>query len=112
MICWKHYHTPGSISEAISLLNGYDGRARVIGGGTAPLLEIQQGRKAPAEAMVDPSRIPGLDQIREEDGYLVIGCAVTHTRIVRDARIIRQGTMPCPPVTARWVCWCWAGTSR
>ena len=57
--CWKHYHTPESLDEAIELLNRYDGRAQVIGGGTDLLLEIQQGRKPPVEAMVDPSRIAG-----------------------------------------------------
>ncbi len=92
MICWKQYHTPASIEEAIALLNTYDGRARVIGGGTDLLLEIQQGRKPPVEAMVDPSRISVLGEIREDDGHFVIGCAVTHTQIVRDPRIVRHGT--------------------
>lgn len=91
MICWNQYHTPASIDEAIALLNAYDGRARVIGGGTDLLLEIQQGRKPPVDAMVDPSRIPGLDEIREQGGYVVIGCAVTHSRIVRDPLIARHG---------------------
>jgi CO/xanthine dehydrogenase FAD-binding subunit len=90
--CWKHYHTPGSLDEAIELLNRYDGRAQVIGGGTDLLLEIQQGRKPPAEAMVDPSRIAGLGEISQDAEYIVIGCAVTHAQIVRDQRIIQHGT--------------------
>jgi CO/xanthine dehydrogenase FAD-binding subunit len=90
--CWKHYHTPGSLDEAIELLNRYDGRAQVIGGGTDLLLEIQQGQKPPVEAMVDPSRITGLGEITQDDGHIVIGCAVTHSRIVRDQRIIQHGT--------------------
>jgi carbon-monoxide dehydrogenase medium subunit len=92
MICWNHYHTPHSIDEAIALLERYAGRAQVIGGGTDLLLEIQQGRKPPVEAMVDPSRITGLDQISMDREHIVIGCAVTHSRIVRDPRIIRHGT--------------------
>jgi len=89
--CWNHYHTPGSVSEAIDLLDRYDGRARVIGGGTDLLLEIQQGRKPPAEAMVDTSRISGLGKIAMEEGHIVVGCAVTHTQIIGDGLITRHG---------------------
>jgi len=92
MICWNHYHTPDSVEQAIELLNRYEGRAQVIGGGTDLLLEIQQGLKPPVEAMVDPSRIAGLDGISQDEEHIVIGCAVTHTRIIRDERIVQQGT--------------------
>jgi carbon-monoxide dehydrogenase medium subunit len=91
-ICWQHYHTPATVDEAVSLLNRYDGRAQVIGGGTDLLLEIQQGRKPAVEAMVDPSRIAGLGEISQDGETIVIGCAVTHSRIIADERIVRQGT--------------------
>jgi carbon-monoxide dehydrogenase medium subunit len=90
--CWQHYHTPGTVDEAIELLNRYDGRAQVIGGGTDLLLEIQQGRKPAVAAMVDPSRIAGLGDISEDAGQIVIGCAVTHSQIIGDERIVRHGT--------------------
>ena len=73
------------------LLKHYDGRARVVGGGTDILLDIQQGRSPAMEAMVDTSRLTGLDRIAKEDGHIVIGCAVTHTQIVRDESIRRFG---------------------
>ena len=73
-------------------LNHYDGRAQVLGGGTDLLLEIQQGSRPPVEAVVDPCRIKGLDRISMDDDHIVIGCAVTHTQIVNDQRIIRHGT--------------------
>jgi len=73
------------------LLRHYEGRARVIGGGTDLLLEIQQGRDSVVASMVDTSRISGLDQISHEDGYIVIGCAVTHTQIVQNEFINRSG---------------------
>jgi len=73
-------------------LSHYDGHARVIGGGTDLLLEIQQGHSPVVEAMVDTSRISGLDRITIEDEHIVIGCAVTHTQIVHDETIIRHGT--------------------
>lgn len=91
-ICWNNYHTPQSIEEAVQWLTHYDGRARVIGGGTDLLLEIQQGQSPVEEAMVDTSRIAGLDHISHEDGHIVIGCAVTHTQIVHADPIINHGT--------------------
>ncbi len=83
---------PQTVEEAIGWLNHYNGSARVIGGGTDLFLEIQQGQSPVVEAMVDTSRITGLNGIFEEEGYIVIGCAVTHTQIVHDERIIRAGT--------------------
>lgn len=74
------------------MLEHYDGRARVVGGGTDLLLEIQQGHSPAVEAMVDTSRITGLDRISEENGDIVIGCAVTHTQIVRDRNIGHGGS--------------------
>ena len=90
MALWQHYHLPQSVEEAIELLSRYHGRARVVGGGTDLILEMQQGRHPPLEALVDLSRIPGLDRITEEGPYLIIGAAVTHAQIVADPRI-RQG---------------------
>jgi hypothetical protein len=34
MTLWKHYHLPHTVEEAVELLEGYAGRARVVGGGT------------------------------------------------------------------------------
>jgi len=80
------------MDEAVRLLKHYDGCARVLGGGTDLLLDIQQGRSPVVEAMLDTSRISGLDRISKEDGYIVIGCAVTHTQIVQDESIRRYGS--------------------
>lgn len=92
MAYWKHYHTPKTVKEAVDTLATYGGQATLIGGGTDMLLEIQQGHRPPVEALVDPTKIQGLDQITEEEGWIVIGCGVTHTQIVRDERIRSRGT--------------------
>jgi len=89
---WNHYHTPASVAEAVALLQRYDGKARVIGGGTDLLVEIRRGLIRPVEAIVDASRIDGLASITQDDDYIVIGCGVTHTEIISDKRIIRHGT--------------------
>ena len=92
MAYWENYYTPGSVREAVDLLHRYHGDARIIGGGTDLLLEIQQGHREGVKALVDLSKIPGLDKIREEDGYFVVGAGVTHTQIVEDPRMIRHAT--------------------
>ena len=84
---WRNYHTPATVDAAIELLQHYDDGARVIGGGTDFLVETRRGLHRPSEAIVDATRIEGLDRITEEDGYIVIGCGVTHSRIVADRRI-------------------------
>ena len=89
---WDSYHTPGSVAEALELLQHYDGRARVVGGGTDLLVEIRRGLRRPFEAMVDVSGIAGLGSISHTQDYIVIGCGVTHTQIVSDAGIVRHGT--------------------
>ena len=89
---WESYHTPESVEDALELLRHYDGRARVVGGGTDLLVEIRRGLRRPFEAMVDVTRIAGLDRIDEVEDYIVIGCGVTHARIIGDQRIVRHGT--------------------
>jgi CO/xanthine dehydrogenase FAD-binding subunit len=92
MTHWQNYHTPDSIEEAINLLAQYNGQARVVGGGTDLILEMQQGHRPPVAALVDVTQISGLNEITEEDGYIVIGAGVTHSQIVADERIVQHGT--------------------
>ena len=89
---WERYYTPTSVTEALEILQRYDGQARVIGGGTDLLVETRRGLHRPVQAMVDVTHIDGLGSIEEEGDYIVIGCGVTHTQIVRDPRIARWGT--------------------
>jgi hypothetical protein len=63
MTSWKNYHSPTSVEEAIAVLQSYDGRARVIGGGTDLLVESRRGLRRPFEAIVDASGIAGLNTI-------------------------------------------------
>jgi CO/xanthine dehydrogenase FAD-binding subunit len=88
---WAQYYTPATLAEALEILRRYDGQARVVGGGTDLLVETRRGLHRPVEAMVDVTRIDGLNAITTEDRYIIIGCGVTHARIVRNTRIIEHG---------------------
>jgi len=41
---------------------------------------------------VDASRIPDLNTIDKDGDYIVIGCGVTHSQIIKDALIVKYGT--------------------
>jgi carbon-monoxide dehydrogenase medium subunit len=66
------YHAPGSLAEAVALLGRYGDQAKVLSGGQSllPLLKLRMGA---AGHLVDIGRIPGLEYIKEEGGFLKIG---------------------------------------
>jgi carbon-monoxide dehydrogenase medium subunit len=93
MFGWKHYHSPSSIDEALSLLARYQGQAEVIAGGTDLILELRHGNHSPVEALVDVTHIPELVGINSSPGESVtIGAAVTHTQIVQSGLLARRAT--------------------
>ena len=79
------YHAPGSLDEALSLLESLDD-AKVMSGGQS-LLPMLKLRLASPANIVDIGRIPGLDSINEEGGYLRIGALVTETALEEDATV-------------------------
>jgi len=76
---WEDYYRPSSISEALNLLEQYKGDAKIIAGGTDVLVQIRHKQLSP-RVIVDITRIPGLDQIREEQGIIKVGALVTHSQ--------------------------------
>jgi carbon-monoxide dehydrogenase medium subunit len=92
MTLWQHYHRPSTVAAALAHLAAYDGRARVISGGTDLLLEMQQGHKPPVTALVDVSAIPEMTTITLTDGWLEVGAAATHTQIVNNPLIHQHAT--------------------
>ena len=66
------YHAPKTLAEAIALLQQHGDQAKVLSGGQSllPLLKLRVGA---AGHLIDIGRIPGLEYIKEEDGFLKIG---------------------------------------
>ncbi|WP_162909838.1 FAD binding domain-containing protein [Aggregatilinea lenta] len=92
MSLWNHYYTPTSVDDALALLAQYEGRARVIAGGTDLLLDIRQGHMAPPDALIDVTRIQGFDDVRQDGDTLFLGAGVTHTQIVQSSVITARAT--------------------
>jgi CO/xanthine dehydrogenase FAD-binding subunit len=77
---WQAYEIAASVDEALSTLARYDGRARLIAGGTDLVIELQEG-KLGVDCLVDVARIPGLDQIEQRGDRIVLGSNVTFRQI-------------------------------
>jgi len=80
------YYLPQSVPEALEILAKHNGQAAIIAGGTDILLDIHEGKKA-FSALVDISRIPKLQSIQEENGFLRLGAAVTHSQANRSTLV-------------------------
>src|SRR5262245_4715663 len=70
------YEAPSSLGEAVALLTGEPGDARVLAGGTDLLVQLRTDLIEPV-LLVDIKRIPQTRQITEEGGGFRVGAAVT-----------------------------------
>jgi len=87
MAYWRTYVTPRTLDDALAALGRSSGKARVVAGGTDLLLDLQQGRHAPVDTLVDVTRLPELAEIRIEAQSLFLGAAVTHAVLAAEARL-------------------------
>lgn len=93
---FENYHLPTTIDETLTLLARYDGRARVIAGGTDLLLDLQSayiaGERPHYDALIDVTKIVGANEIHADSEWIIIGCAVTHAQIVVSSLIQTRAT--------------------
>jgi len=69
------YHAPATLPDALKLLGQYGEDAKILSGGQS-LLPLLKMRLAAPGHLVDIGRIPGLDYIKEEGGFLRLGALV------------------------------------
>src|ERR1700680_5248569 len=65
------FTSPKTVDEAVKILAGASGMAKVLAGGTDLLVQLRSGRVKP-ELIVDTKKIPELIGIREECHRFVI----------------------------------------
>ncbi len=79
------YEAPRTIAEALDLLHGGGGEAKVLAGGQSlvPLIKL---RFASPELLVDINNLPGLDYHRADpDGTIRIGALCRHATLERSS---------------------------
>jgi len=83
------YFKPSTLSEAMSLLAQYKGKAKILAGGTDLLIQMKQRNLTP-EYLIDIKNISELDYIKHnENEGLKIGALVTHSSLV-NSEVIQE----------------------
>ena len=95
---WDQFITATSIEQVLDLLATHQRDARLVNGGTDLLIEIERKARSP-QVVIDVSRIPGLDEIRLEDGLFHLGAGVTHNQVVGNPLLVEKAY---PLVSACW----------
>lgn len=87
---WKNYYSVTSLDEALDLLAQYQQSARIIAGGTDIIIELDRGQRPSVDTLIDITRIPGLNEIRLENGRIHLGPLVTHNQAVASPVIVEH----------------------
>jgi carbon-monoxide dehydrogenase medium subunit len=95
---WQAYEMPTSVEEAVNTLARYRGQAQLIAGGTDLIIELQEGKHA-VQCLVDVTRIPNLDRIERQEGWIVIGANVTF-RQIKDSTLLQEEARVLPEAAA------------
>jgi len=85
---WEKYFRPRTIPEALKILEEFQGSARLLAGGTDLIPQIRN-RETEPKVLVDITRIPGLGEIKLEDGVIKMGALVTHAQVA-ESSLIRE----------------------
>jgi carbon-monoxide dehydrogenase medium subunit len=91
---YAFYLSPSTIDEALRLKAEFGERARFVAGATDLLLEIERKVRRTVDGgtpgVIDLTRIPGLADIRMQDGWIHLGPLVTHNQCVASATIVAE----------------------
>jgi CO/xanthine dehydrogenase FAD-binding subunit len=86
------YRTPKTLREACQLLQGAEGKAKVIAGGTDLVIRLRAEKEKPS-LLIDITNLNELQGIEESDGILSIGAAVSHSEIVVSPLVRQYGAI-------------------
>ena len=94
------YEAPSTLTEALSILKQRGDDAKVMAGGQSliPLLKL---RFAQPQLIVDIGRIPGLADIKRDDGHVRIGALARHVDIERSKELAKL--LPLMVEAVHWI---------
>ena len=84
MNLWQNYIQPKTLSEAMDAFATAPRPLLPIAGGTDLLLDLEQGRHAPVQTLVDVNSIEEMTRLEITGDQLFIGASVPVNRIVHD----------------------------
>lgn len=91
---WNQYYLAASLDEAVKLLAEHQSNARIVAGATDLILELEKGLRPGVEALIDISRVAGLDEIKLDDsGVIHLGPMVTHNQAAA-SKLLREKAYP------------------
>lgn len=88
MVKIEKYLYPKTVEEALKYLSEYQGKARIVAGGTDLVLWLRSG-KVHAECLVDIAGIEEMHEIKVEKNRITIGAGVTCTEVSMNKDIKR-----------------------
>lgn len=80
---------PNTLPEALALMADEKSRGTPLAGGTDMMVQWESGVRPPPARAIDIKSLPELTEIREHNGTVLIGAAVTHARL-RSSRSIQR----------------------
>jgi len=94
------YYDPATLEEALELMERYGSEAKVLAGGQSlmPLLNLRLARPS---VLVDLNRIPGMDGVGREDGWLRVGALARQWDVEHAPEVVRH--LPVLRETLRFV---------
>ena len=78
---WQTYLQPQTLDDALALLAAHAENARIVAGGTDVMVELSRGVR-PTATLIDITAVPGLRQIRLDDGMVSLGGLTTHNDVI------------------------------
>jgi carbon-monoxide dehydrogenase medium subunit len=87
MNLWQEYLRPTNLSQALQAFAEASGPILPIAGGTDLLLDLEQGRHDPVQALLDVTSIVEMNALEVRGEELFVGAAVPVNRIVLDPLI-------------------------
>lgn len=90
MSYWKTYHLAQDVADALHALAAAPGDVRVVAGGTDLLLDLQQGRHAPVDTLVDVTRVPEMCRLEASQEGLYIGAGVPLNQVVASPLVVEH----------------------